>query len=299
MTIDAFARSVPDSHREQPLNEAGSPAVTSNQSQEMHECFVGRRFDRLRHFSTRRFARSLLFVVILFVSIHGFAATEADPRLRSGYQYIAAAHIIHPSYVDGAVTLFSQVAAADEENVEAQVMAALAFDVVRNDPRAIAHYRNAARFSNDPAFIVLWADYLVRAGDLDAAESIYHDALAIDEDYTAAWLGLGRVELAREKPAAAAEFLEKAFALSPGRLDVRAYLARAYLGLGRPHDALALLESPEGNITRPVVYYTTLAHVQATLGDAEGACVSIERIGDAWTAADIGPLLEQFACRRP
>lgn len=79
---------------------------------------------------------------------------------------------------------------------------------------------------------------LVRTGNLDAAAARLQEAVRLNPNLVLAQALLGELELARNDPAAAIPPLEKTLELSPGSSLVRHNLALAYLGAGRPIDAM-------------------------------------------------------------
>jgi tetratricopeptide (TPR) repeat protein len=79
-------------------------------------------------------------------------------------------------------------------------------------------------------------------GELDAAEADFRRALEADPDLGAGWLELGRLLLARSRPAEAADALERASRHSPNDPTALYSLRLAYERLGRRDEARRLGE---------------------------------------------------------
>jgi tetratricopeptide (TPR) repeat protein len=74
-------------------------------------------------------------------------------------------------------------------------------------------------------------------GNLNEAESCFHQAAELDPKNYAPHLELGKLELQRQHFNASLKHLDQAMALSPGQIDVLYIQARAYRLLGRTADA--------------------------------------------------------------
>jgi tetratricopeptide (TPR) repeat protein len=94
------------------------------------------------------------------------------------------------------------------------------------------------------------------SGEFDEAERCFRQAAEWDpEDFTP-WFQLGKLELQRQRPAAALAHLEAASRRNPRQADVLFALASAYRLLGRPADAAradGLLADVRGGPARPEI----------------------------------------------
>jgi tetratricopeptide (TPR) repeat protein len=108
--------------------------------------------------------------------------------------------------------------------------------------RSLDHARRAAELL--PGRPVVWnslGQSLELSASLLDAEDAFRGALRIDALYAPAAANLGRLLESREQPGEAAEILAPVQAAHPEDPALAINLANAYLGLGRPEDALALL----------------------------------------------------------
>jgi tetratricopeptide (TPR) repeat protein len=80
---------------------------------------------------------------------------------------------------------------------------------------------------------------LTQAGRLHEAEVQYRAALDVEPDQTAAWLGLGDVQLRQRNPRGAVEAFRRAAELNPGDSDTRIRLGQAYYNGGDLAGALS------------------------------------------------------------
>jgi tetratricopeptide (TPR) repeat protein len=90
--------------------------------------------------------------------------------------------------------------------------------------------------------LIAKADMLAVKQDWDAAESYYREAIALTPDAAAAWSGLGRTFMRQQRFSDALPALEEALRLQPNHPPTLEWLGEAYVGLGRPDDAQAVLE---------------------------------------------------------
>jgi Tfp pilus assembly protein PilF len=78
-------------------------------------------------------------------------------------------------------------------------------------------------------------------GDLVAAKTFYHAALAADGKHKGALNNLGLVALNENEPAVAAEYFRRSLALEPQNAKTHYLLAKALLGAGDPMAAATAL----------------------------------------------------------
>lgn len=238
----------------------------------------------------------MLIVGSLVWLVRPTTATHPDPRMRAAYQYIAASVIVHPGYIDGAISIFRDIATHEADNVEAQVMAALVLELHRRDPSAAQFYRNAATHADDPAFRVLWADYLVRTGEIGEAEEVYRSIVAADPELVAGWIGLGRVALLRNEHRRAMDSLETALELDPNRTEAKILLARAHLESGAAEKALDALGDRDAVMSHRPAYFAMLARIQAALDHVDEACAAVQRVRDLGDVERADALSRTLSC---
>ena len=92
--------------------------------------------------------------------------------------------------------------------------------------------RTLALRPNDLAALVWLGEMHLLLGRTDEAEPLFLRALGRDSESAAALSGAGRAALAREAPAQAVDFLERAVAIDPGATSLYYPLGLAYAGLG-------------------------------------------------------------------
>jgi membrane associated rhomboid family serine protease/Tfp pilus assembly protein PilF len=84
----------------------------------------------------------------------------------------------------------------------------------------------------------------VKAGKLNEGIAEMQQAVALDPRIVIANMQLGEWRLEQGNPAAAIPVFERALALVPHAYDIEHNLALAYLGSGRPNDAIAMIHGP-------------------------------------------------------
>jgi tetratricopeptide (TPR) repeat protein len=105
----------------------------------------------------------------------------------------------------------------------------LGFAAIRTQKAAVADYGRAVK--------------LIKANKPDQAVAPLEQAVKLDPEAPFAQTMLGELQLRLENPAAAVAPLEAAARIEPRSFDVQHDLALAYLGTGRPSDAIALANS--------------------------------------------------------
>jgi tetratricopeptide (TPR) repeat protein len=97
--------------------------------------------------------------------------------------------------------------------------------------------RALGELGDDPQILFYLGGAHYLSGNAEAAEPYLRRVVALDPGHADAWSTLGRLELARNRPEAAIEPLERARALSPKSYDVLYSLVLAATRLGRDADA--------------------------------------------------------------
>jgi len=105
----------------------------------------------------------------------------------------------------------------------------LGFMGIHSQKLAVARYGGAVK--------------LIKAGRLDQAAAQLQESVKLDSSAYLAQAMLGELQLKLENPAAAVAPLEAASKIQPRSFDLEHNLALAYLGAGRPADALPLANS--------------------------------------------------------
>lgn len=87
-----------------------------------------------------------------------------------------------------------------------------------------------------------WGFYMLglsawKAGNSDAAEYAFEQALALDQHHVKSWINLSRVLLEADRPTDALSKIDEALALDPESNDAYRLQGRAYYQLGRTNDA--------------------------------------------------------------
>lgn len=110
-----------------------------------------------------------------------------------------------------------------------------------NDPKGalVAAQAAAAALPDDPAVVEVLGRVQVVAGEANQAVSTFNRLATMQPYSPAPLLLVARAQVASKNPDAAAQTLQKALALAPDRLDVRAQLIASYLGSGKAEQALA------------------------------------------------------------
>ena len=116
--------------------------------------------------------------------------------------------------------------------------------------RAIEQYDRALGFDpNDPLVLLNYGLLLRDAGDSDGAERMYRAALIANGHFSLAAIELAALLGARNRFADAAALLEAVLKREPSCVQARQGLAKIYILVKRPDDALQLLEGPQDDLT--------------------------------------------------
>lgn len=141
-----------------------------------------------------------------------------------------------------------------------------------------------------------YADQLERAERYDEALPVYESVLAREPDNLGALHGAARCDLGQDRPAAAAERLERVMELDSSFRDYSAALdyAEALSQAGNPGDAVELLEGLV-NVSARLNHLIALAHYQTLAGKRAAARDTLERALHDYHAAS---RFEQSRSRR-
>ncbi|HEY7763911.1 MAG TPA: sulfotransferase [Aestuariivirgaceae bacterium] len=124
--------------------------------------------------------------------------------------------------------------------------------------------------------VALAAINLVR-GDVKEAEANYRKALSHNPRHITALLGLGQLKLNSGKAPAAIQVLQAALDVSPGNLDARHLLARAYGLSKRYEEARKLFEALIAERPQAADIWLGYAHALSALGEVDGAVTAYRR----------------------
>jgi tetratricopeptide (TPR) repeat protein len=124
------------------------------------------------------------------------------------------------------------------------------YSALGDTARAIQQYDYALGFKpNDPLVLLNYGLLLRDAGDIAGAESMYRAALAANGKFTLAAIELAALLSARNRFTDAAALLEDVLKREPACIPARQGLAKIYILVQRPDDALRLLEGPQDDLT--------------------------------------------------
>jgi Tfp pilus assembly protein PilF len=116
--------------------------------------------------------------------------------------------------------------------------------------RAIEQYARALSFDpNDPLVLLNYGLLLRDAGNPAGAERMYRAALMANSNFSLAAIELAALLSARNRFADAAALLEDVLKREPSCIPARQGLAKIYILVQRPDDALQLLEGPQDDLT--------------------------------------------------
>jgi len=151
---------------------------------------------------------------------------------------LATTAFVQAGHWRDSTTLFTRAIAVTEGNATAHNILGLELDDAGRLDEAIAHYRDAVRFSTNytDARINL-ASSLARSGRLDEAASHYAEALRISPDDLLAQRGMGSVLAQQGQDQEAAAHLRRAAAADPRDVPTRNNLAAVLLRQGRVDEA--------------------------------------------------------------
>jgi tetratricopeptide (TPR) repeat protein len=160
---------------------------------------------------------------------------------------------------------------------------------------AIAHMREAARLSGEPAeaTIALGEMHLARE-ELTAAAKCAREALAYRKDLPAAWMLLGNVQRLEGDLQPALNSFHRALSLRPEDARLQLTVAQVYRQLNRPQRTLAVLAAlteqyPAGEEPRDVLVEQGLA--LRAVGDYNGSAAALAQ------AIERGPIDAELLCQ--
>lgn len=123
---------------------------------------------------------------------------------------------------DGALQAYGKAVELDPENPTILHNLAALYRHMNQDEKAEQALAAADYSIASPHLLIVRGDLKMAQGDPDAALRFYRRARRQDPNLAAAWLGMARAELARERQGAAERFLERARRLQPEPSGVRA-----------------------------------------------------------------------------
>jgi tetratricopeptide (TPR) repeat protein len=126
------------------------------------------------------------------------------------------------------------------------------------------------------------ADYALRIGNLDEAETCYRKIIDEEPDLAAGYFGCGYVAYERDDYGESARFLKKGLEKDPREVDGHYYLGLAYSNLDKTSDALASFEEAYALAPYDAVLFRTLAYEYHDAGRYEEAIeISRNRLKDS------------------
>lgn len=150
----------------------------------------------------------------------------------------------------------------DAPHPAAEALKQEAFDVTR---------RLAATFPDDPATLVVTGNVHLMAGDSVEARRCWEEALRRNPRFACAYNCLALVATAEGDCAKAATLWRQALEIAPNMPDVRERLARVLIDLGKPQDAVAVLDQGPQKSTRKAESHFLLGQAYLELKDYEKA----------------------------
>jgi predicted Zn-dependent protease len=146
----------------------------------------------------------------------------------------------------------------------------------RRHAESAAHWRKAiAMVPEDPRLRMELAVSLRQDRDFAGAQAVLDDLLAAAPDAPDLTYFAGDVRLARDEPALAIPFLEKAVRLEPGAPHPHGALGRAYALVGRPADAIVHLKQALPADVDGSLHYQLARSLQAA-GRSEEARLALQ-----------------------
>lgn len=191
------------------------------------------------------------------LSFHDWQWTEAEASLKRAIELDPRSAEAHRAYAH----VLSNLGRHDEAIFEAARAREL-------DPRALLTR-------------TLEAQFLFYAGRYDEAERRLRDTLEMEPDFWAAHLGLGRIQILRERLPEALEPLRRATTLSGEAVEPTTQLAYALARAGREADARALMRELEDRADRTYVPAYTFAMIENGLRNRDAALAHLERSVEA------------------
>lgn len=125
-----------------------------------------------------------------------------------------------------------------------------------------------------PSKVLARANADRKAGRLEAAETAFRQLTGSRDEAAEAWLGLGRIALARGLPAEAIPAFEHAIAVDPGHMLVLANLGVACRASGRFAEAARWLEAVVARGGREARLFRELGRAYLGLGQTENAAAA-------------------------
>jgi tetratricopeptide (TPR) repeat protein len=146
---------------------------------------------------------------------------DADPGDYDARLALAKLHILAGEY-HPAITLFNEIYESDSTDVEALNGLGQGYGLLGSNRKSIYYYEKALFFLPDDVWQLF---YLAKAygngGDLDQAIEIYRDVIRIDDTYSEAWAGIGKMYYWMGKPKSAVVFYEQALELDPDNEEIQ------------------------------------------------------------------------------
>jgi adenylate cyclase len=224
-------------------------------------------------------------------------AIELDPDLAEAHASIGIIALEFEDEPDAAERALREAIARNPSYATAWHWLALALNFVgRLDE---AHEAMERALELDPMAHVVHVSYgemLVDAGKAERAREYFRRGLELEPDYPGVSAGLARAEIALWNWRGAEDALELALRRNPN--NIHALLGKAHLALllGRPDDAVALLQRAERvEPESPMVWYAR-GEVTRLVGDPAKAITSFERVQTARFGISPWPALMIALC---
>jgi len=145
----------------------------------------------------------------------------------------------------------------------------------------------------DATILSMAAELDEQLGHVDEAIDLHRQTIALDPVSPTGHYRLGRALYRAHRLEEAADSLQMALLLMPGRVQTQFYLGRALLAQGDAPAALVAMEQETSDFYR----LTGIAAVQHTLGDAVASDAALNEMIETWGAVGAYQVAEVYAFR--
>lgn len=145
---------------------------------------------------------------------------DAGPGDYDAKLALAKLNIITKDY-PSAISLFDEIYSSDSTDVEALNGMGECYGLLGQDKKSVLYYEKALTFlPGDIRQYFYLAKAYGNAGKMDQAIEVYLEINRIDDTYSEAWAGMGKMYYWMGKPKTSVAFYEKALELDPGNEEI-------------------------------------------------------------------------------